>query len=206
MPPKPRPTRTNDRGETEPNPRATNPAFQAANLQRRNFAVDALHADIEARLPTENRWIRVRDKIMAQYQCSESSAERSIREAKIYLSEQFERDLPTKRAEMCTQLQRIADEQEREQPQAAVSALRELSKILGLYAPKKLEVTHGATPELALQLDAILGVLTAPELAALDVVLAGIERAKREGQLLPAGDAAESIEDAEIVEPEPGEN
>lgn len=212
MPSKPKPTRVDWRGDTVANPNATEPALRSINPQRRNFAIDALHADIEAKRPTENRFVRVRDEIMAHFQCSRASAERTIREAKLYLAEQFERELPTKRAEMCAQLQRIADAQEEEHPVASVAALRELSKILGFYAPKKLEVMHGASPELALQLDAILAVLNGPELAALDIVLAGIERAKREGLILQSGSGEgepdDDIEDAVIVgsDGESGEN
>lgn len=206
MPPKPKPTRVDWRGETVANPNADDPALKSINLPRRNWAIDALHADIEARLPTENRFVRVREQIMAHWQCSKASAERTIREAKQYLAEQFDRDLPVKRYEMMEQLQRIADEQESAEPQAAVAALREKAKIMGAYAPKKIEHTHGASPELALQLDAILAVLLPHEHAALDVVLAGIERAKREGQLQLASGDGDEVQDAEIVESEPGEN
>ncbi len=174
------------------------------NVARRNFAIEAEFEDIQAGQPTENRYVRVRTKIMEHFRCSRSSAERAIRAAELYLAEQFDATMPAERAKTCRQLQRIADKQETAAPQAAVAALREKSKILGLYAPKKLEVTHGTTPELALQLDAILAILDDAGRAAMDVVMGQIEAAQRDGRLaLPAGDAADpddDAEDAEIVE------
>jgi hypothetical protein len=203
---KPRPTRTLPDGTVVPNPYATaaGGALLVGNAQHRDYAIAALLDDIERGERAVGRYVRVRDAIAKHFNCSRGSAEDAIRDARVALAERFAAELPSRVAEICSQLQRIADEQERDQPQASVAALREQAKILGLYAPKRLEVTHGASPELALQLDAIIEVLNDEELAAMRVVLAGIERAKREGRLaLPA---AEAVEDAEIVEPESGEN
>src|SRR5262245_52435511 len=113
-----------------------------------HFAIRAELDDIEAGGVTKGRYVRVRDAIIARFNCSRSEAERAIARGKIFIAERFDAELPARRAEVCRQLQRIADEQEQQHPVAAVAALREQAKILGLYAPKKLEVTHGASPEL----------------------------------------------------------
>jgi hypothetical protein len=207
MPPKPKPTRVRRDGTIVPNEAATaaHGALMDRSAARRDYAIEAELQDIEDGGTTAGRYVRVRKAIEGRFSCSKSEAERAIARAKIHLAERFDAELPGRRAEVCRQLQRIADKQEEAHPVAAVAAIREQAKILGFYAPKKFEVTHGTTPELALQLDAIIAVLNDEELAALRVVMAGIERAKAEGQLvLPAGDGVDDeIEDAELVEPEP---
>ena len=64
-----------------------------------------------------------------------------------------------------------------------IAASREIGRLNGAYAPDKVEVTHGAEPELVLQIDAILGILDDAGRAALDVVMQEIERAKADGRL-----------------------
>jgi hypothetical protein len=211
MPEKPKPTRVTRTGRVVPNERMTaaRGALMERNVARRNFAIHADLEDAAAGRPTKGRWRRVREEIIKKFGCSKSSAERDIRDAEIYMAERFEREIPAERAKTCRQLQRVADDNEQSQPLATVSALALKCRVLGLYAPQKLEVTHGASPELALQLDAIIAVLNDEELAALRVVMAGIEREKAAGRLaLPSGDTEpeeiEEIEDAEIVEDAPG--
>jgi hypothetical protein len=203
VPQKPKPTKVNH-GRVVPNPNATaaNGALHERSAARMHYALQAELEDIEAGNPTKGRYVRVRDAIIARFNCSRSEAERAIARGKIYLAERFDAELPAHRADVCRQLQRIADDQEQQHPIAAVAALREKSKILGLYAPKKLQVTHGAAPELALQLDAILAVLSPRGHAAMDVLMEEIEAAKREGRLaLPEPAEAEGgAEDAEFVE------
>lgn len=184
-----------------------------------HFAVKCELEDVAQGLPSKGREIRIRDAIVTHFNCSRDAARRAMQRAKIWLAERFNEELPTRRAEVCRQLQRIADAQEEQDPRAAIAALAEQARIIGLHAPMKLEVSQGQGPptaqEFAQQLDAILGALNDEERAAVRVVLAGIERAKAEGRLaLPAGkgDQAEdeNIEDAEIVtDPagvEPGAN
>ena len=206
MPQKPKPTKVSH-GRVIPNRNATaaRGALHERSAARMHYALQAELEDIEAGNPTKGRYVRVRDAIMARFVCSRAEAERAIARGKIYLAERFDAELPAHRADVCRQLQRIADEQEQQHPVAAVAALREKSKILGLYAPKKLQVTHGAAPELALQLDAILAILSPRGHAAMDVLMEEIETAKREGRLaLPeperdAGDEGDT-EDAEFVD------
>lgn len=213
MPQKPKPTRVSH-GKVVANELSTaaRGALHEESAMRRDFAIEAELADIEAGGTTKGRYVRLRNAIMTRFNCSQATAERAIQRAKIYLAERFDAELPARRAEVCRQLQRIADSQEEAHPVAAVAAIREQAKILGLYAAKEIKVTHGTTPELALQLDAILAILSDTGRAALDVVMAEIEAAKREGRLaLPAGDDAEpdaaddddEVEDAEIVD-DPG--
>lgn len=209
MPRKPKPTRVARDGTIVPNENRTaaHGALMERNVARRDFAIRAEFEDINAGNPTKGRYVRVRERIEKYFNCSQTSAERAMRAAEIHLAERFDAELPAERAKTCRQLQQIADEQEQKQPHAAVAALALKAKIVGMLAPKKIEVTHGASPELALQLDAILVVLSDAGRAALDVVLAEIEAAKRDGRLaLPEStEEHDEIEDAEIVESEPAE-
>lgn len=157
MPPKPKPTRVTRTGNVVPNEAATaaGGALMDRNFIQRDFAIETLLADIEARHPAVNRYVRVRDAIEKRFGCSRSSAERVIRLAKLHLAERFAEELPTRRAEICEQLQRIADEQEMEQPMAAIAALREIATIVGLHAPKRLDVTVDITPEQRASIEAL---------------------------------------------------
>lgn len=208
MPRKPPAFRRLPDGTLVPNEEATavHNALQERSVERRNYAIQVYFDDIKAGLTTKGRYSRVRDQIVERFKCSLSEGERAIRAARLYLAKRFDDELPMQRAETVEQLQRIADEQERENPQAAVAALRTKAQIVGLFAPQKVEVTHGTTPQLAEQLDLLINAFNDAERAALDIVLIGIERVKAAGLVLPAGESEEDIQDAEIIEPEPGES
>lgn len=199
MPRKPRPTRYRDQRRV-PNEMhaAAGGALLAQNAILAAAAVDLEHADVASGQPLRMRYSRVRAALVKKYHCSVAAAERAIAEGKVLRMESWLAELPTKRAELSLQLQRIADAHESEEPQAAVAAIREMARLNGLYAPKQLKVTHGV--ELPLQLDAILGVLSPRGHAALAIVMEEIEAAKSAGRLaLPAPAADEDVTDAEIV-------
>lgn len=212
MPPKLKPSLLRSRGEKVSSDKAATAAYGVMSDRsstRMHYAVKCELEDVALGLPAKGRYGRIKDAIMMHFNCSEYSAEQAVRRAKFWLAERFNEELPARRAEVCRQLQRIADEQEEQDPRASIAALAEMARIIGLHAPMKLEVAQGtAAPNLELQLDAILGVLSPAGRDALRVVLGDIETAKAEGRLaLPAGDAApdEDVEDAEIVG-EPGAN
>ena len=70
--------------------------------------------------------------------------------------------------------------------QAANYALDRICKLEGLYAPKKIELTQ-TTATVNIQITALVGVLDAAGLAALELVQQQIEAARQRG-LLPAAD------------------
>ncbi|HEU4727670.1 MAG TPA: hypothetical protein VFT22_07270 [Kofleriaceae bacterium] len=180
---KPRPKIINRQKRLVDNPHATaaDGALLERNAARMHYAIDAEFRDIEANQPAKNRYTRVRAAIMDHFHCSKSEAERAIARAKVYLAQKFVDELPAKRAEICRQLQRIADAQEEAEPQAAIAALREQARILGLHAPQELKITTGE--EVPLQLDAVLDVLDEEGLAALRVLQSKIDAAKQAGLL-----------------------
>lgn len=98
----------------------------------------------------------------------------------------------------------IADD--RGETHAGNIALRERHKLLGLYAPKKIEHSGsvGVSMTIDVKLDILVGVLDAKGLAALDVVLEQIEAARSAG-LLPEPKSEEDGDeiDAEIVDATP---
>lgn len=217
MPPKPKLTRKTRTGKIVPNEDATGArgALTERSSQRRDYAIQAEFDDIEAGNPTKGRYVRLRIKIADHFKCSRREAERAIRRAEIWLAERFDQELPEQRARVCRQLQRIADAQEEAHPVAAVAALAQQAKILGLYAPKKLEVTHGVKVDRDLQIDAALELLSPQARAAFDLVMGELADLESSGRLqLPAGDDAgapaddEEIEDAELVgeDDPPGES
>jgi len=203
MPRKPRPTKINHKRVVRNNlATAADGALHERSALRMHLALSLEMADIEAGRPTKGRYSRVRKAIMERTICSHDEAERAIARGKIYMAEKFIAELPTKRAEACRQLQRIADDNEQSQPLAAVAALREQSRILGLHAPKKIELSQADRETLDLR--AVIECLDETGRAALDVVLAQIEAAKAAGRLaLPPPDAPV---DAELVDEPPKAN
>lgn len=179
----------------------------AGNATLAAAAVDIEMRDSSEGHPLDGRYTRVRAELMKQYGCSKAVAERAIAEGKVLFIEQWKADLPERRERLSVQLQAIADAHQHTRPSAAIRALREIGLLNGCYAPTKVEVEHSA--EMTLQLDAILEVLDDAGHAALEVLQQQIERAKSEGRLAlpePQAKPVIDIEDAEIVEPEPGSN
>lgn len=176
------------------------------NPGRVKFAVDSLRRFSPS---------KTAKRIAKRFEVHEDTAWRDIAEARKLLAATAEKERPQIRAMETLRLQRIAEEAMRLAKKAeeggemvaatashksAIAASREIGRLNGAYAPDKVEVTHGASPELAMQLDAILTVLDEAGKAAFRVVQEQIERAKSEGRLaLPA--PAEDVQDAEIVDP-----
>ena len=125
-------------------------------------------------------WHRIRDRI---------SAERDIDAAKIRVW-----------------WERLASKAEKSgDMKAAVSGLANLTKMLGLYAPTKaqLEVTGSVKVGVQLDVRAVIGVVDADGLAALEVVMAQLERARAEGMLPEPAAAPEEPDYDEDEEPPP---
>lgn len=176
------------------------------NPGRVAFAVDSLR-----RFPPT----RTCQRLKKRFDISDATAWRDIAEARKLLAATAEKERPQIRAMETLRLERIAKEAERiaklaeesgeliaasAAHKSAIAASKEIARMNGAYAPDKVEVTHGASPELAMQLDSILAILDEQGQAAFRVVREQIERAKTEGRLaLPAPDT--EIEDAEIVDP-----
>lgn len=177
-------------------------ALQLGNSDIVAWTNEAYLADVEDGGTTRMRYSRVRDVTIKHFGCSRSTAERAMRDAELLRAADAERRRPTLQARVLDQLHRIADRHEEDDPQAAVGALREVSRIGGLYAPRKLEVEHGLAPPL--QLQAIVDILSPAGLAALNVVLGEIEAAKQAGQLKALPAPAVEIVDA-VIEDEPEE-
>jgi hypothetical protein len=226
VPRKPKPTRGTRTGARVENPRATagigvsartdashktprtklTGVLQLGNSDVVAWCNEQWLIDIEAKNPTEGRYSRIRSAAMAHFGCSRSTAERSLRDAELQRAAEAEGRRPQLRARAEEQLQRIADREEERDPRAAVAALREISRIGGLYAPQRLEVTMPNAGPL-FDIRAVMGALSARGRAALDIVLEDLAEAQAAGRLLPAGadeDATppdDGIEDAELVDP-----
>jgi hypothetical protein len=179
------------------------------NPARADFAVEALR---------KHNYSTARAEIMKRFKVSKATAERDIRAAKQLIAGEL--DALEVRAAEVMRLSRIADRAEEiadklatraadaadyaavaSLHKAAISASREVSRLTGAIAPKKIDVTHKDAVDLPLQLDDILSELDEEGHAALAVVLDKIEAAKSAGRLLPRAPADEDvIEDAELVE------
>ena len=138
--------------------------------------------------------------LIERFEISRATAERDIATAKRLIAETAERQRPQIRAMETVRLERVADAAEqlvdkalatRDYVAAAaamrsvIAASREIGRLNGAYAPDKVEVTHGAEPALALQIDAILAILDDAGRAALDIVMAQIAAAEADGRLKP---------------------
>lgn len=132
---------------------------------------------------------------------SERVIKRDIAEAWHRIRARFdaERDiLAAKARAKWERRERLADK--RGDTQAGNYALDRWTKLLGLYAPTKLEVSGGVSMRVDVRLDGIVGILDAEGLAALEVVMAQIERARAAGLLPEPSDGAE---DEPSTRPEP---
>ncbi len=147
-----------------------------------------------------------RTAIVKQWGINKSTAEKDIAAAKKLIA--LELDGMEVRAAEVRRNERIADHAEELANQAAerarasnssaadwgavaqlqktaVMASREVSRLAGAYAPKQVKVTHSVAPELAHQLDAILGILSAAGRAHMDAVNEEILAAIADGRLAP---------------------
>jgi hypothetical protein len=124
---------------------------------------------------------KTRDMLMETFGISRATAWRRIAEAQRLIAEDAEQERPYLRARETARLNRIADKAEDGgEYHSAVAASREIGKLHGLHAAKKIQVT---TVSVAIEISAVLEVLDARGLAALDVVLEQVEAAKAAGLL-----------------------
>ncbi len=156
-------------------------------------ALEAWMDDIDSGAPTRSRYTRVRDRLVREQRCSHDAAEDAIRGGRRYNADTFASELTVRVAEISDQLQRIADDNQQNEPATAVAALRELGKLNGLYAAKQVRVEHAEAPTVQTQLRAVLDVLSPQARAGLELALGEIEAAKANGRLA----LAEAVADAE---------
>lgn len=138
--------------------------------------------------------------LIERFEISRATAERDIATARRLIAETAERQRPQIRAMETVRLERVADAAEQLVDRAmatgdyaaaaaamrsVIAASREIGRLNGAYEPHKVEVMHGAEPELALQIDAVLAILDDAGLAALDIVLEQIAAAEADGRLKP---------------------
>lgn len=134
-------------------------------------------------LLVEFSYSATRDALMKQFGISKATAERDIADAKVLIAEQAEKRRPYLGADWTQRLTRVADKAEdKGEYQAVVSASREVAKINGLYAEKKIKITNTTT--VSMQVFTVVGILDAEGLAALEIVQRQIESARAQG-LLP---------------------
>jgi hypothetical protein len=120
---------------------------------------------------------QTRAYLIETFKISRATATRRIAEAQRLIAEEAERVRPYLKARETARLDRIADKAEdKGEYQAAVAASREIGKLHGLHAAKKIHVT---TVSVAIEISAVLEVLDARGLAALDVVLEQVEAPRR---------------------------
>jgi hypothetical protein len=144
------------------------------------------------------------EAIATKWNVCRSTAAIDIRAAKRLLAAEIG-DMVDERAAEAKRMERVAEKAEREGKWlAAVAASRERSRLLGLHAPKKIEIEHSGSVEIALEIDATLAILDDEDHAALRRITEKLEGARVAG-LLPAvsgPDGNDDALDAEIVESE----
>jgi hypothetical protein len=174
------------------------------------FAMKFQDQDRKKKNPQADLYGRTVSAIVAKFNCSESLAKKSIMGWYAYRMACFANEVPTIAGKLVEDLERIAAKAEAAKDfSASVSALKEVAKIAGIYAPLKVEVEHHAGPSAESQLRAMLAVMDERDKADMERILGNLERAKTEGRLqLPSGDDDEpppmaepdEIEDAEVIE------
>lgn len=131
--------------------------------------------------------------LMTQFGIARTAACSDIRAAREQLMADAAAERPAIRAMATLQFKEIANlARQARQYTAAVAAWREIARLHGAYEPDKITIV----PSDALELGAIIGVLSPSGKAALDVLLEDIERARAAGQLPPR--EPEPV-DAEII-------
>ena len=204
MPKKPAKQRINrDTGEVEVMSREASVSLRLRNGEMSAHANEVYLLDVEDTGTTQaGRYTRVLNALVSRYHCSARTARRAMQDAEILRAEEAAERLPYLAARVTEQLQRIADREEDRDGLVAVAALREICKIGGLYAPKKVEITDPAPVDFEFQIDAILGVLDENGQAAMRVVLAQMYAAEADGRLaLAAGTGQPAPPDDEPSEP-----
>lgn len=174
------------------------------------FAIKFQAKQRKAKEPIADLYGRTASAIAKQFGCSESLAKKSIQGWYAYRMACFANEVPTIAGKLVEDLERVAAKAEAAKDfSASVSALKEVAKIAGIYAPLKVEVEHHAGPSAESQLRAMLAVMDERDKADMERILGNLEKAKTEGRLqLPSGYEDEpptraepdEIEDAEVIE------
>ncbi len=130
----------------------------------------------------ENDYSTARDLVMAKFKVSKATAERDIAQADALIADDAAVERPMLRIIETRRLQRVAAKAETDKQYSAVASLsREVAKINGLHAPKKIEVSQKVT--VSMRITSLVGVLDARGIAALEIVQEQIEAARQRGVL-----------------------
>jgi hypothetical protein len=210
MPRKPRPTKRGNKGKEIPNPKYAGPYADVpsaygirhnGNPEHVAFAIDFQAKDRAAKNPYGGLYTRTVEALVKEFHCSVSTAFKALAALRVIRVAVMVDKIPGYAADLIEQWQEIADEaQQAKDFGPAVAALREVAKVTGVYAPKKIEVEHTAGPTVQTQLRSILDVLSPQGRAGLELALAELEQARLSGRLVlapPADDGAHGVEHME---------
>lgn len=202
-------------GKLVPNPAAgatiiagkptVKPLYYYGNVEHIRYVLKFTTRDRRGRNPQPNRYSRTVDAVVKTFGCSESSAKAAIAGLAAYRSDVFAVEAPAELVELVEDFRRIAAKAEAASDwTAAIAARREVGKLLGCYAPVKVDVTHSQAAPVQTTLRQVMEALPPEKARQLEGVLEEWERAKADGRLvLEAGDDAPASNsdatDAEIV-------
>lgn len=134
------------------------------------------------KLASGMRVTEVEAAIRAHFGVSKATAERDRREAEYLNNEILDRTLPDQIKRNIAKLDVIADDAHAASKyNDAVAAVKEINRVIGAHAPRKIQVTGQLN--VAIDAHAIVGVLDERGLAALELVMTQIEAAKARGEL-----------------------
>lgn len=178
------------------------------NPEHIRFAMKFQEKDRKLKNPQANRHARTVAAVMKQFGVSDSAARQAIAGLIAYRMACFTAELPGATAELVDDFRRIAQKAELEKDYGnAISARREIGKIVGIYAPLLVEVKAHSKPQTSLQdqLRAVIDVLSPQARAGLELALGELETARLEGRLkLTSGEDEETAEGA-VVDAEASE-
>lgn len=138
----------------------------------------------------------IKARIIERFSVHPATVDTDIAEARRRNEEVTDKRVPELIHRNTVRLDSIADMAEEDGKYSdAVQALREVHRIHGMHAPKKLVVTGQVAVSLDIQ--AVVAILDDKGLAALEVVIAQITAAQARGELTEAAPV-----DADVVEPD----
>lgn len=191
MPKKPKPKPAKPK-KTKSSPHNRNPKGNnqhwGGNGFRISFARRALAAG--------DRYSHVRAALVDRFSVHKGTAEKDIAEAQRRNEADADRDAPALMRESDLILRDAVEMGfEDRDGTAVVAARKEFHRIHGMHAAKKVHLS--AEINVAIDVNAVVGILSDRGLEALDILMAEIEAAKARGELVPALLEAGADEDGE---------